>query len=58
MYNFLVVLLLTGSTPYFADDHYCKEIIEILRENVRDGYINVMEARRIAKRCSNDLFKD
>ena len=58
MVYLLCLLLLSGSTPALANDHYCEEIIEILRENVKDGYISVIDARRIAKRCSNDLFKD
>ena len=58
MTKLLLLTLLLNPMPALANDHYCEEIIEILRENVRDGYISVIDARRIANRCSNDLFKD
>ena len=58
MISLLTLFLLTRSPNYFADDHYCKEIVEILRENVRDGYISVLDARKIANRCSKVKFDD
>ena len=58
MLSLLTLFLLTGSPNYFADDHYCKEIVEILRENVKDGYISVLDARKIASRCSEAKFND
>ena len=53
----LLLLFLFLTTPAVADDHYCKEIHDIMLESVKEGVITHKEAVAIYGRCTSVEFE-